>query len=107
MSIQILPGLNAGHVTRFYKFTILTSNFKWKIFSNFVAFSEYLNFKYATNVLDSFIKIGDMQSKLKKKSDDQFLDDMKVAGYFRPRTLQPQLTRHSGYRKISSINARF
>ena len=53
------------------------SNFKWKIFSNFVAFSEYLNFKYATNVLDSFIKIGDMQSKLKKKSDDQFLDDMK------------------------------
>ena len=42
-----------------------------------MAFSEYLNFKYATNVLDSFIKIGDMQSKLKKKSDDQFLDDMK------------------------------
>ena len=45
--------------------------------------------KYATNVLDSFIKIGDMQTKLKKKSDDQFLDDMKVAGYFHPRTLQP------------------
>ena len=47
--------------------------------------------KYATNVLDSFIKIGDMQSKVKKKSDGQFLDDMKVAGYFRPQTLQPQL----------------
>ena len=45
--------------------------------------------KYATNVLDSFIKIGDMQSKSKKKSDDQFLDDMKVAGYIHPRTLKP------------------
>jgi predicted NodU family carbamoyl transferase len=32
-----------------------------------------------------------MQSKVKKKSDGQFLDDMKVAGYFRPQTLQPQL----------------
>ena len=51
---------------------------RWMIvFQIFVAFSEYLNFKYATNVLESFIKIGDMQSKLKKKSDDQFLDDMK------------------------------
>ena len=25
---------------------LVTSNFKWKIFSNFVAFSEYPNFKY-------------------------------------------------------------
>ena len=45
--------------------------------------------KYATNVLDSFIKIGDMQMKLKKKSDDQFLDDMKVAGYFHPELYNP------------------
>jgi hypothetical protein len=45
--------------------------------------------KYATNVLDSFIKIGDMQMKLKKKSDDQFLDDMNVAGYFHSELYNP------------------
>jgi hypothetical protein len=31
----------------------VTSNFKWKIFSNFVAFSEYPNFKFQKEALDS------------------------------------------------------
>ena len=45
-------------------------NFKWKIFSNFVAFSEYPNFKYRLAV----IKIGDVVKNFKPKQKGLILD---------------------------------
>ena len=41
----------------------VTSNFKWKIISNFVAFSEYPNFELPVKIFDPILKCIDFKKK--------------------------------------------